>query len=205
MADTLWTVAQEVSTTTGANPVEVTKELISSIGAADAIVTGLPVFPAYFSSPIDSLQQKELFAAREGAWPEYSTRKAKVQPELPSESLGKAVKFSPGFGYVPEYARNFQSFVDPQMNKVQQPRVFKGLRVTASSAEEDPYADALLITGNNKLCTGTLVAPDKVVYAAHCFAMEFLKRSEQPRLYSMNIGPQLSTSRLPNRFLTAPI
>jgi Trypsin len=44
-------------------------------------------------------------------------------------------------------------------------RVWEGVQVT----KPDPYPDAVLIVGNNKLCTGSLITGDFVVTAAHCF------------------------------------
>jgi hypothetical protein len=45
-------------------------------------------------------------------------------------------------------------------------RIWQGIPVPSGS---DAFPDAVAIVGNNGICSGTLVAPDKVLTAAHCY------------------------------------
>ena len=45
-------------------------------------------------------------------------------------------------------------------------RSFGGMRVPE---ESDAFPDVVAVTGNNRICSGTLVAADKVLTAAHCY------------------------------------
>ena len=44
-------------------------------------------------------------------------------------------------------------------------RIWNGVRIP----EPDPFVDAVALTGNGQICSGTLVAPDTVVTAGHCY------------------------------------
>jgi V8-like Glu-specific endopeptidase/uncharacterized protein YerC len=63
------------------------------------------------------------------------------------------------------FASNVQRSFSEEATRPGMLRVWEGVEVT----RPDPYPDAVLIVGNNKLCTGSLITGDYVITAAHCF------------------------------------
>jgi Trypsin len=57
------------------------------------------------------------------------------------------------------------SYSEPKSEAAGNKRIWNGISVP----EQDPFRDAVALVGNNGICTGTLVAPDTVVTAGHCY------------------------------------
>jgi hypothetical protein len=136
-------------------------------------------------SPTDIAQRLDL----ENVLPEFSlSKKIAAQKNIPVStalrdlitasspnnfisSLGAIQPNAAVPGLVPnvEALQTFQSNVNLLFSKqAAQPgflRVWNGSEVKPP----DPYPDTVVIVGNNALCTGTLITPQHVITAAHCF------------------------------------
>lgn len=66
---------------------------------------------------------------------------------------------------LPTFQANVTTLFHAQAAKPGYLRVWVGTEVKPP----DPYPDTVIIGGNNDICTGTLVTPQHVITAAHCF------------------------------------
>lgn len=93
---------------------------------------------------------------------------------LPSAVVNHAIER----GYTPrniEFDPRFQANVErvarptsttPSETRLDNERVWQGLPIGAA---DDPFKDSVAVTGNNGLCSGTLISQDVVITASHCF------------------------------------
>ncbi|WP_430516723.1 trypsin-like serine protease [Bradyrhizobium yuanmingense] len=94
---------------------------------------------------------------------------------LPSAVVNQAIER----GYTPrniEFDPRFQANVErvarptsttPSETRLDNERVWQGLAI--GTAADDPFKDSVAVTGNNGLCSGTLISQDAVITASHCF------------------------------------
>lgn len=162
-AATILDISRLVQSDNSAEAVELARDLITGVSDSPPIASSLEIVASPLAREIDLAESlRTLERSDEFVMATASTAVPASNPRVDGRI---------GFGSVPEYAVNFQRALEPEAGSTQVERVYQGLQIAATeSLADDPYSDAVaVINSQGGICSGTLVAPDKVVYAAHCF------------------------------------